>query len=732
MADRIVGEYSIKVDEAVKNLDKLAGRVGKLEDASKKAAKNTESEYSKMTSNLMGQFKNLAGAIGVAFGTQQMISFAREAVNVAAKAEGIERAFRKLNDPNLLNDLRKATRGTVSDIELMQKAVQANNFKLPLDQLAKLFQFATNRAIETGESVDYLVESIVLGISRKSIPIMDNLGISSVRLQQEMAKTGDFAQAAFNIIDEEASSAGIVMDTTAVKLARLQASFGNFTKEVGDGLIVLADFALKLDDINNAAIGGEETLKEYSDKTISAAVAAAKLQAATGEEIGFIKALRIQLFGLTSEEEALIESYEKKNEIVEQSNAATQEQIKNVAYYKALIQQLTDEQENENTTLERNFEINKELAVAREELARLLGKETNEQKKLREQLEAIQKLREYEYELIQSTGLPVAQALSDSLNGLNQLLKEQQDILNNAPEFSKQYKDASNAIDELQKKIKEFSDSQIDESNKYDISATAMGLIPEPKTLEQQLDESLALFNEFSNAVSDIFTGIQTIISATYQRQYDELEAQLEQGLITREQFEEREREIKRKQAASAKDAAIFQAVIATAQAVMQALANTPPPLSYALAGVAGALGAAQIAAIASQPLPQFAEGGFVDEHGQLRGRTHARGGIKIEAEDKEFIVKSKYAVPNAEVLRAINRGDWKKYKVENIIAPTIEQVLKGGFEGMGASYQLNSMFNDKNLLKLGDRNRQAAHEDAKYIVKGITKGLSRRQSRWN
>ena len=42
----------------------------------------------------------------------------------------------------------------------------------------------------------------VLGISRKSIPIIDNLGISAQQVQEEFQKTGDFAKAVGNIIDE--------------------------------------------------------------------------------------------------------------------------------------------------------------------------------------------------------------------------------------------------------------------------------------------------------------------------------------------------------------------------------------------------------------------------------------------------------------------------------------------------------------------------------------------------
>ena len=48
----------------------------------------------------------------------------------------------------------------VSDFDLMKNAVSASNFKIPLENLGSYLAFATKRAEETGQSVDYLVDSI--------------------------------------------------------------------------------------------------------------------------------------------------------------------------------------------------------------------------------------------------------------------------------------------------------------------------------------------------------------------------------------------------------------------------------------------------------------------------------------------------------------------------------------------------------------------------------------------
>ena len=67
----------------------------------------------------------------------------------------------------------------------------------------------------------------------------------------------------------------------------------------------------------------------------------------------------------------------------------------------------------------------------------------------------------------------------------------------------------------------------------------------------------------------------------------------------------EKRREIQLRQAKAEKKQAIFQAIIATAVAVAQNIGI--PPLAAAI----GILGAAQVAAISSQPLPALAEGGL-------------------------------------------------------------------------------------------------------------------------
>ena len=73
---------------------------------------------------------------------------------------------------------------------------------------------------------------------------------------------------------------------------------------------------------------------------------------------------------------------------------------------------------------------------------------------------------------------------------------------------------------------------------------------------------------------------------------------------------------LKRQEAKVQKEEAIFGAIIGTAEAVVKAYQEGGPVIGAVLAAIVGAVGAAQIATIASQPLPQYRKGGMVSNTG--------------------------------------------------------------------------------------------------------------------
>lgn len=177
--------------------------------------------------NLLGFSAALDIAQKVMSSTRAIANLTMECVKLAAAGEGVKMAFDKIGNQALLNDLRTATRGAVDDLSLMKAAVQANNFKIPLETLATLLQFAGNRALETGEDFDYLVESMVKGLGRKSVLILDNLGLSVAEINEEVKKTGDFFTGASAVIKREMEKSGVVLDTTTTKIAQMGVAVTN-------------------------------------------------------------------------------------------------------------------------------------------------------------------------------------------------------------------------------------------------------------------------------------------------------------------------------------------------------------------------------------------------------------------------------------------------------------------------------------------------------------------------
>jgi len=129
--------------------------------------------------------------------------------------------------------------------------------------------------------------------------------------------------------------------------------------------------------------------------------------------------------------------------------------------------------------------------------------------------------------------------------------------------------------------------------------------------------------NTFSE-ISGLMSGVSNLFSQLHNKRMVELDneraaelSKIESTIVgedakenainkLNEKYDKKKAQLDKKQAIRSKKIAILEAIVNTASAVVQALPNIP--LSIAI----GALGAAQIATIASTPIPAFAEGGIV------------------------------------------------------------------------------------------------------------------------
>lgn len=192
----------------------------------------------------IGSFAKGAGIAAVGLmavdAAQKIGELTSEGIRLAQEAEGIKHRFQEIGGTNIyLESLRTHTHGLVNDLELMKATVKANDFNIPMKDLGKYLEFAQLKSQQTGESVDYLVNSIVTGLGRQSVQILDNLGISASELKSKMAEGKTMTEAVAEVIDSQLSSAGEHFETTAEKSRRKLVELQNEQMKVGEALAPL-------------------------------------------------------------------------------------------------------------------------------------------------------------------------------------------------------------------------------------------------------------------------------------------------------------------------------------------------------------------------------------------------------------------------------------------------------------------------------------------------------------
>ena len=147
------------------------------------------------------------------------------------------------------------------------------------------------------------------------------------------------------------------------------------------------------------------------------------------------------------------------------------------------------------------------------------------------------------------------------------------------------------------------------------------------------IDKWIAGIEKFGDMAMQLWGNINKILDNVAQKELNEakkqkeeneelLDEQLENGLISQEEYDEQKKTLQDEYDALEKEKQleiwkrqkalnIGEATMQGALAVLQALASAPPPYNAILAAISAGLAAVQIAAIASEPEP-YAKGGFV------------------------------------------------------------------------------------------------------------------------
>lgn len=257
-----------RYEELSRQLEGVRERMGELRGTAS-GLRGSFLSLDKAKTLIAGAFSQAGYAITQAIGNAigQMKQFAAESMDLATSADGVLHAFDQLGREDLLPGLRKATKGTVSDLQLMTSLLQARDFRIPLDEMGKFLAFAQLKAQQTGQSVDYMVNSIVTGLGRQSLMILDNLGLSASEIREKVAETGDFMQGVAAIVDKQLQQSGQYV-SAADQVAAADVKMQNAKLKLGKALTWLGDLQVKFksgmaDLINTTLTTASE---RYEDK----------------------------------------------------------------------------------------------------------------------------------------------------------------------------------------------------------------------------------------------------------------------------------------------------------------------------------------------------------------------------------------------------------------------------------------------------------------------------------
>ena len=213
--------------------------------------------------------------------------------------------------------------------------------------------------------------------------------------------------------------------------------------------------------------------------------------------------------------------------------------------------------------------------------------------------------------------------------------------------------------------LKEKMDEELASIKEDEEPQDIFGMSPEDwEDLEGKIGKAIQLAGQLADIWGQ-FNQIQADKEKKELQEYERscnrkkelLNKQLNAGKISQEQYnartsqldadlEKKKTEIAKKQAKRDKAQSIFSAIISTAAAIAQALPNIP------LSIIAGIMGAAQIAVIASQPLPEYAKGGLTDG-----AKMYIAGEAGQEWISPNWMLKDKTTGPIIQQLEMVRSG---------------------------------------------------------------------------
>lgn len=185
-------ELIVDIDETgairgIKGIDAaMASSTAKTETETKKGFASVQKYLKDTGDRIKDQWAKIAAAAVIAFAT---IKKAGESVKIAAdfaeQADAVEKRFGKTSD-EILNVMRRATKGMISDSELLKATsrAMAMGVTTDLDEIATLWQYADAKAKVLGKETEEVFAQMADGIGKQNPRLLKELGFTSDKFKE--------------------------------------------------------------------------------------------------------------------------------------------------------------------------------------------------------------------------------------------------------------------------------------------------------------------------------------------------------------------------------------------------------------------------------------------------------------------------------------------------------------------------------------------------------------------
>ena len=340
----------------------------------------------------------------------------------------------------------------------------------------------------------------------------------------------------------------------------------------------------------------------------------------------------------------------------------------------------------------KEFNLRRELAILQDQQSK---KKKEDLKITREQIELLQKI-----------GITDQQILGLSDEELQQVEFYLKLITSNAYEVRKAMMEVNKELDKIEPKTREISAAW---------KGSAQELIDSEDEKKDKAASTAQSIADITIATSDFVSDLR---SQAIEKEIQDLERQRELGIITEEQYQEKLKGIKEKQARADKQAAIFEATIRFGLALINALTTTPANAApFALAAAATVAGL-NLAKIIATPIPKFKEGTLNFQGGKM----DSDGGALAILHPNEAVIPADRNRAYHPTLEAIYK---KQIKPSELNAFVLNKLAGKG--SIGRDTQITASVDTYALSRAMSRNKGVEVTNAQMIGAAVANELSKR-----